>query len=112
MKTSIKITKSVLDKINEKRTIGVEFDDKGNEKTTYVEHNDFQNFMLDCLSILEETATGKTKAEIHLKKMLIYGHDRSITASELRVYTGVNLNTCKELLIKYEVEVNKFNSKF
>lgn len=110
--STVKITKETLSRLNEKRTIGVIADEKGKEKTIYVEHNPFQNFLLDSLDILERTARGETKAELHLKKLLVFGHDRAITPSELRLSCGVNLNTCKNVMAKYVDEIESFNSKF
>lgn len=111
-KTSIKIQTDTLERLNKKRTIGVSVDSKGRESEKFVAHNDFQNFLIDALEVLEQTARGETKAALQLKKFLVFGHDRPVTPSELRLFCGVNLNTCKVVISRHEEEVNLFNSKF
>lgn len=111
-KTSIKISTSTLSMLNDKRLIGIEVDAEGKEKSKYVEHDDFQRFLVDALEVLEKTAKGEAKAELHLNKFFAFGHDREITPSELRLSCGVNLNTCKSVMSRYVDKVDIFNSNF
>lgn len=110
-KTSIKVDVSTLDRLNNKRVSGFTVGDDGQEKETYVAHDDFQNFLLDALEVLETTAKGETKAELQLKKFLVFGHDKAITAYEMRLFCGVNSNTCKAVIARYSDAVEAFNSK-
>ena len=110
--TSVKILSSTLDRINKKRVRSIDVKDDGSEKVNYVKHDAFQLFLLDSLEILEGTAKGAIKAELHLKKFLVFGHDRVITPSEIRLSCGVNLNTCKVVMAKYKNDIENFNSNF
>lgn len=110
--TSIKVKNKTLDRLNTKRLIGIEVNGKGKEVEKHVKHDAFQMFLIDALEVLEKTAKGETKAELHLKKFLVFGHDRAITPSELRLSCGVNLNTCKSVMSRYVDKVEVFNSNF
>lgn len=74
-----------------------------------ITHTAFMDFLLDSLEVLETTARGEIKAELQLSKFLAYGHDKKITASELRTWTGVNLNICKRAMARYDDKIEAFN---
>lgn len=64
---------------------------------------DFQNFKAS-------KPQGAVLAEMTLKKWFALGFDAKITASEIRKWTGVNLNICKEVVLVYSAEIETFNN--
>ena len=74
-------------------------------------YDELFTLLLDSLDILERTAKGEIKAELQIKKFLIYGHDTDITPSLIRKWTGVNLNLCKRAIGRYNGQIEAFNDK-
>lgn len=74
-------------------------------------YDELLTFLVNSLDFRTEVK-GITKAEIQVKKWLAFGHDKPITATELRQFTSVNLNTCKEVIEVYIFEIEEFNTQF
>lgn len=81
----------------------------GAEQVSYV---DTISYLLDSLELMQDTANGKQKAALQLMKWLRFGHDVAITSHELRKWTGVRLNSCKDAIEIKGEEVEVFNKQF
>ncbi len=74
-------------------------------------YDELFTYLLD-LTEFRTDLKGITKAELMLKKWLAYGYEQAITPSELRRWVSVNLNACKDVISRYEKEVEKHNLRF
>ena len=61
-------------------------------------HLEFLEMLLSENLGLKFAIKGITKAEMQLKTWIRFGHKYAITASMLRKYSGVDLNTCKRVI--------------
>lgn len=75
-------------------------------------HLEFLEMLLSENLGLKFAVKGKTKAEMKIKTWIRFGHTKHITASELRKYVGVDLNTCKKVTEAYSEEISEHNKQF
>ncbi len=75
-------------------------------------HLDFLEMLLSENLGLKFAVKGITKAEMQIKTWLRFGHKKHITASELRKYSSVDLNTCKKVTGAYSEEIDQHNKQF